>query len=136
MLLAVAGCGSSASTSLDRIALQGKVTVDGVSAGKGSLTLRPDDATGGPLIRTAVNDGVYSFNRTTGPIVGSYTAVFEPEAPAQAGTPGRGSRSASKFSGMDGGATEAPKGSAGPAVEGGAVPVVISKDMTALDIEI
>ncbi len=68
LLLAVLpGCGDAG---LQRVAVQGNVTVDGQALKNGSITFIPTEGTVGPKASGQVADGTYELNKEDGPMIG------------------------------------------------------------------
>jgi hypothetical protein len=68
-MLLCSGCGKS--DGLDRAAVAGKVTLDGVPVTGGNITFFPQGGTKGPSAGGTIEDGRYSITAARGPVVGS-----------------------------------------------------------------
>ena len=68
LLLCCCGCGRS--EGLQRAAVDGKVTLDGVAISVGTIAFYPTEGLKGPATGGAIKDGQYSIAAGKGPIVG------------------------------------------------------------------
>lgn len=69
-----AGCGESAGPR--RVALFGKVTLDGAPMGSGSISLLPRPNNDAPAAHATIQRGEYRFDRVNGPAAGEYEILI------------------------------------------------------------
>ncbi|MEW4563186.1 hypothetical protein AB1K70_11705 [Bremerella sp. JC770] len=69
--LAWTGC-SPQDGGLQRAAVEGTVTVDGVPVEMGAITFVPTNGTSGPATGGKITDGKYKIQLSDGPVVGQY----------------------------------------------------------------
>ena len=70
IISACAGCGESDGAT--RVAMFGKVSLNGAPVTAGSISLLPADGNDGPTANTTIQDGIYRFSSNNGPIAGAY----------------------------------------------------------------
>jgi hypothetical protein len=81
------GCGGDSGPKLDRQAVKGTVTREGIPIDLGSVQFEPTG--GGPAVGGQITDGKYEISKDAGPIPGSYkvTIVHPPKRIEQEGVP-------------------------------------------------
>ena len=72
LLIAVTGCGGG--DELNRVEVQGDVTVNGVPVKAGRVNFIPDQGTRGPASGSGIIDGKFVIPRDRGPVPGKYVA--------------------------------------------------------------
>jgi hypothetical protein len=70
MLLFCCGCGQSDGPV--RVAVAGRVTLDGTPIAEGTINFLPTSGTKGPTAGAPITDGLYSIAAAKGPCVGRY----------------------------------------------------------------
>ena len=70
------GCSHVEGERADRVAIEVTVRIGDVPASNGSLVLRPDPGTKGPLVQIPISDGAGSLPQQKGPVPGRYTASW------------------------------------------------------------
>lgn len=75
-LVAMLGCGPQ--SSFERVPLEGTATLDGQPF-SGSISLRPQPGTTGPVASAPVVDGTFAFDERTGPVSGPHVAFLMPK---------------------------------------------------------
>ena len=70
MLLSCCGCAQS--NGPVRVAVAGKVTLDGTPIAEGTINLLPASGTKGPTAGAPITDGLYAIAAAKGPCVGRY----------------------------------------------------------------
>jgi hypothetical protein len=60
---------------LQRVAVYGKVTLDGAPLTSGSISLVPAPSTEGPVANGLISQGTYRFDRSDGPVAGDYQVL-------------------------------------------------------------
>jgi hypothetical protein len=84
-LLVLSGCGGGGGGPA-RVAVSGRVTLDGRADAEGRVRFAPAKGEAGPVASTAVKGGVYRFTTADGPVEGAHDVVFE-LIPAEAAAP-------------------------------------------------
>ena len=81
-MLGAVGCGGDGS--IERVAVEGTVSQDGVNVAKGSVSFRPAQGSSGPAAGPAViQDGVFGLSKERGPASGAYRVVVTLEGPGK-----------------------------------------------------
>jgi hypothetical protein len=75
-LAATCGC-SGSSSRYDRVPLEGTATLNGAPF-EGSISLRPQPGTSGPVVNATVENGAFAFDEQTGPVSGPHVAFLMP----------------------------------------------------------
>lgn len=75
LTLLISGCGRKVAP--ERFVIQGEITLDHEPLKSGRILFTPSDNTNGPAAVTTIKDGVYSFNRTNGPVGGKHKVQIE-----------------------------------------------------------
>ncbi|MBW3543857.1 MAG: hypothetical protein KY476_26715 [Planctomycetes bacterium] len=70
LILLALGGGCGGGSEIERVSVNGKVTVDGRPLPKGSIVFVPVEGTQGPKAAGEVVDGVYELPESEGPVVG------------------------------------------------------------------
>jgi len=70
LLIAVAGCGDS--EELNRVAVQGMVTLNEAPIKTGRVNFIPEQGTHGPASGSDIHDGDFAIGRNRGPVPGKY----------------------------------------------------------------
>jgi len=70
ILIAVAGCGGS--EELNRVAVQGRVTLNEALIKTGRVNFIPEKGTHGPASGSDIHDGDFTIGRNRGPVPGKY----------------------------------------------------------------
>jgi hypothetical protein len=78
-----AGCNNQAGP--QRVALHGKVTLNGTPVNSGSISLLPEAGNDAPTANTNIQQGAYRFDNSNGPMPGPYQVLVLP-AQNDAGT--------------------------------------------------
>jgi len=68
LLLCCYGCGQS--DDVQRAAVSGKVTIDGVAVDNGTIAFIPSGGNKGPTAGAAIQNGVYTIAADNGPVIG------------------------------------------------------------------
>jgi hypothetical protein len=71
------GCGEAET----RVAVTGKITVDGESLQRGAIIFKPNSKEVGPQAATTIENGSYHFDRENGPGLGGYDVLIYAEQP-------------------------------------------------------
>jgi hypothetical protein len=69
-VLLLSGCGTNAATSFERVAVQGKVTLDGQPLSDASIRFLPAANTVGPKVTLPVREGIFQADHEQGPVAG------------------------------------------------------------------
>jgi hypothetical protein len=97
VLVAVSATGCGGGNDLERVAVSGSVTIDGISARHGIIRFMPSEGTEGPVANTTISDGQFNIPRAQGPVAGNYEVrvhayddpnadhIAYPKAPAAGG---------------------------------------------------
>ena len=75
LLAGVTGC-SDGDSKTRRLPIEGSVRFDAVPVQLGSVVFVPIKGTSGPAVTASVIDGKYKFDRTNGPVIGTYKVRF------------------------------------------------------------
>ncbi|MFI4875435.1 MAG: hypothetical protein ACIALR_08865 [Blastopirellula sp. JB062] len=72
VLIAISAAGCGKQDGLNRGAVQGVITVDGVAVETGAITFVPTGATKGPTTGGKIADGKYEIEAEDGPVLGEH----------------------------------------------------------------
>jgi hypothetical protein len=77
MIMAISCSGCGANQGPRRVAIEGRIRVDGLPLASGVIRFIPTSATGGPAAVAVVTNGAYSFAADDGPVVGTHRVEIE-----------------------------------------------------------